>query len=378
MSTAKKLSAILFFIIIAVVPVLIFCLPIKTFSENENRVLANFPPVSVNSILSGEFMRGFEDYVADHFFLRDDWIAAQTRMELASGKREVNGVYILKDRLIGKFEDFDRTFVTKNTNALKAFASNVGIPCTLMLVPTASEIERDMIDGNAPSVNQKILIDSVYSRVGDSLQTVDVYSALETVKNEYIYYKTDHHWTSMGAYYGYSSASKILGFQAIPLNDFDIQHVSHNFLGTLYSKVIYDDMGPDTIDYYIAPQGDDVTSVVVNPGDKQQVYNGMYFKDYLTQKDQYASFLGPNQPVVTVNTDNTSGKKILVIKDSYANTMMPFLSHHYTKLTMIDLRYLNQPLDKVVDLSEYDQILFLYNVESFAADKDIAKLNTVK
>lgn len=375
MSNAKKISAIIFFLVITVIPLLIIILPKKEFSENENRVLTAFPSFTWDNIQSGKFMKDFEGFFSDHFIMRDEWIATKTQAELLAGKKEVNGVFILKDRLIQKVEDYDRTLVAKNVSAINGFAKRVKIPCTMMLIPTACEIQKDQLDPNVPVLNQKMLIESVYSRMAGQLSTVDVYSPLYASKDEYIYYKTDHHWTSLGAYLGYSAASRSLGYQTISLNSFDIQHASHVFYGTLYSKVIYDKTGPDTIDYYSYPKGTTVSKVVVDTGSSKKNYDSMYFREYLSQKDKYSSFLGSNQPFVTVHSNAKSGKKLLVIKDSYANSLVPFLTQHYSEITMVDLRYINVNLNEKLSLDDYDQILFAYNVESFVEDQNIVKLN---
>lgn len=375
MSNAKKISAIIFFLVITVIPLLIIILPKKEFSENENRVLTAFPSFTWDNIQSGKFMKDFEGFFSDHFIMRDEWIATKTQAELLAGKKEVNGVFILKDRLIQKVEDYDRTLVAKNVSAINGFAKRVKIPCTMMLIPTACEIQKDQLDPNVPVLNQKMLIESVYSRMAGQLSTVDVYSPLYASKDEYIYYKTDHHWTSLGAYLGYSAASRSLGYQTISLNSFDIQHASHDFYGTLYSKVIYDKTGPDTIDYYSYPKGTTVSKVVVDTGSSKKNYDSMYFREYLSQKDKYSSSLGSNQPFVTVHSNAKSGKKLLVIKDSYANSLVPFLTQHYSEITMVDLRYINVNLNEKLSLDDYDQILFAYNVESFVEDQNIVKLN---
>jgi hypothetical protein len=375
LSNAKKISAIIFFLVITVIPLLILILPKKEFSENENRVLTPFPNFTWDNIQSGKFMKDFEGFFSDHFMMRDEWIATKTQTELLAGKKEVNGVFVLNDRLIQKVEDYDRTLVAKNVSAINGFAKRVQIPCTMMLVPTACEIQKDQLDPNVPVLNQKMLIESVYSRMAGQLSTVDVYTPLYSSKDEYIYYKTDHHWTSLGAYLGYSAASKSLGYQTIPLNSFNIQHASHDFYGTLYSKVIYDKTGPDTIDYYSYPKGTTVNKVVVSTGSSEKYYDSMYFREYLSKKDKYSSFLGNNQPFVTVHSNAKSGKKLLVIKDSYAHSLVPFLTQHYSEITMVDLRYINVDLNEKLKLNDYDQVLFVYNVETFAEDQNIVKLN---
>lgn len=375
MSKARMISAILFFAIIIIVPVLLFVLPKQTFSENENRVLAEFPELSWESIQSGKFMQGIDAYLSDHFLLRDQWIGMKTDLELAAGKKEVNGVYILSDRLIGKMPEYDPAEVKKNTDAIVAFSQRFGKPVSMILAPTAVEINASMLDANAPKARQKQLIETVYAQLNNNkVATVDLFSPFQSASDQNIYYKSDHHWTSYGAYLAYNASAKSLGIQSVPLSSFNIEHASHDFLGTLYSKTMYDRMGKDTIDIYSYPEGTQVTEVIVNPGAAEKRYDSMYFREFLNKKDKYSVFLGSNEPVVTVKTDAENGKRLLVFKDSYAHSLVPFLTQHYSEITMVDMRYIRQTIDKTVDLSQYDQALFVYNAETYVSDTSIAKL----
>lgn len=375
MSKARVISAVLFFAIILIVPILLLVLPKQTFSENENRVLAEFPEFSWESIQSGKFMKGIDDYLSDHFLMRDQWIGWKTDLELISGKKEVNGVYILSDRLVGKMPQYDQADVKKNTDAIVAFAERFGKPVSMILAPTAVEIDGDMLNANAPKAEQKSLIDGVYAQLSDhKISTVDLFTPLQSASDQYIYYKSDHHWTSYGAYLAYNASAKSLGIQSVPLSNFNIEHVSHDFLGTLYSKTMYDRMGKDTIDLYSYPAGAQVTEVIVNPGANEKKYESMYFREFLDKKDKYSVFLGSNQPVITVKTNANNGKRLLILKDSYAHSLVPFLSLHYSEITMVDMRYVKQSLDQTVDLSQYDQALLVYNAETYVSDTSIAKL----
>ena len=375
MSKARIISAVLFFAIILVVPVLLFALPKQTFSENENRVLAEFPKLSWDSIESGKFMQGIDAYLSDHFLLRDQWIGMKTDLELAAGKKEVNGVYVLHDRLIGKMPEYDPAEVKKNTDAVVAFSQQFGKPVSMLLAPTAVEINASMLDSNAPKAGQKQLIEEIYAQLNDNkVATVDLLSPFQSASDQNIYYKSDHHWTSYGAYLAYNASAKSLGIQSIPLSSFNIEHASHGFLGTLYSKTMYDRMGKDTIDIYSYPEGTQVTEVIVNPGAAEKRYESMYFREFLNKKDKYSVFLGSNEPVITIRTNAENEKRLLVIKDSYAHSLVPFLSQHYSEITMVDMRYIKQSLGKTVDLSRYDQALFVYNAETYVSDTSIAKL----
>ncbi|MEG2596834.1 MAG: DHHW family protein, partial [Oscillospiraceae bacterium] len=226
----------------------------------------------------------------------------------------------------------------------------------------------------APGISQKELIDGVYEKL-ESVFGIDAYSSLSSNAEKYIYYRLDHHWTSLGAYLAYSTSSKQLGFTPVPLEKFNIEHASHNFRGSLYSKVIYDRIEADNIDLYTYGNGSHATDVEIFDGNKWSKAEDIYFREYLRKKDQYAVFLGQNQPIITVHTDTKNGKNLLVFKDSYIHSMLPFLALHYEKITLVDLRYMKASFENWVDLDEYQQTLFCYNVKNFAVDADIQKIN---
>ena len=166
-----------------------------------------------------------------------------------------------------------------------------------------------------------------------------------------------------------------MGFVPISLNSFDIEHASNDFKGTLYSKILYNNIKSDTLDFYHYKKGYNVTSVVVGRGKDAKVSDSMYFKEYLNNNNKYSAMLGEEAPIVTITTDEPSGKNILVIKDSYINSLVPYLTQHYSEITMVDLRYLDYSLETNVDINNYDQVLFLYNAESFSTYDYFDKLN---
>lgn len=359
-------------------PILIIFSHKVKFSEIENRYMATFPEFSVENVLDRSYMKGIESYLSDNFIARPDWISMKTNAEIASGKKEQKGVFILNDRLLEKFNPPDFKTVDKSINAISAFSTKIKKPVFVMIAPTSAGIYTDKLPQNAPVYNEKAFIDYIYKNLGNTVTSLDVYSPLNSTREEYIYYRTDHHWTTLGAYYAYASSIKKLGFAPISLNSFDIENASNDFRGTLYSKVIYDKIKPDTLDFYHYNGGTKVLSVEVETGMQKKTYDSMYFKDFVDKKDKYASFLGTNQPVVTIKTDAPDNKKILVIKDSYAHCFVPFLAQHYSEIKMVDLRYTTQSLDKIVNLNDYNQVLFLYNASTFASDDNLQKLNFVK
>lgn len=346
----------------------------ETFSENMNRSLASFPKLSGKNIYSGKFMSGIEDYLSDHFVGHDLWIKAKTSIELLSGKREINDIYILKDRLVEKIDEPVPEKTEKAIAGIKKFAEDNNITPYIMLVPTQAEIYRDMLPENAPNPDQQQFISDVYSQLGDSAVGIDAYSVLSANRNDYIYYRTDHHWTTKGAYLAYTAAAKKMGFTPYSRDYYDIDHASNDFIGTFYSKILYDGIERDSIDLWLPSDGSPEPKVEIysTAGEEPEIHEGMYFREYLDVKDKYSTFFGTNQPLVTVRTGN-SGGKLLIFKDSYAHCFVPFLTGHYSEITMVDMRYM-MSYKRVVEVSDYDQVLFIYNVSTFMSDEHLKKL----
>ena len=373
----QKVTVILFFFLLTLIPLLIFLLPKQEFSQEENRYLMDFPALSLQSIANKNFMDGFDGYAADHFPLRTSWIKMKTGLEHLSGAREVNGVYILKDRLIEKVDTIDEDSVRRSIKEMNIFAERFGGSTSLMLIPTAAEIYRDKLPKGAPGIAQKEQIDRIYGQVRN-ISTIDAYSSLMSNAQKLIFYRSDHHWTSFGAYLGYSSMSKQLGYTPVPAERFNVEHASHRFRGSLYNRIIYDRVGPDPIDLYTYGDSSHVNKVEIFDGKEWTEASDIYFREYLNQKDQYSVFLGQSQPIVTIHTDAASDSNLLIFKDAFSHSLVPFLALHYSKITLVDLRYLTTPFENWIDLGDYQQALFCYNFKNFAVNDDIQKVNISK
>ena len=368
----KMLSFFFFFGVITILPLMTIILPKKEFSEIENRVLSKAPEFSFSSVLDRSFMKNSESYFADHFVGRTDWIKAKTQMELLSGKREINGVYVSGDRMVEKLDSPDYNVILKSISAINNFSETTGLETYVMIVPTSAEF----YSSSNPNVNQKEEIDKIYSELsGENVITLDAYTVLNSNKEDYIYYRTDHHWTTLGAYYVYSTTVYDMGITPVSWNNYNIEHASSDFKGTLYSKTLYDGIKSDMIDIYYPTSGVDIVSVDIHTGKGTDTYESYYFRDFLETKDKYSVFGGQNQPVVNIKTDSYNENKLLVIKDSYANAYIPFLCQHYSEITMLEMRYIDVPYDEVINIDDYNQVLFLYNYSTFAQDKNIRKLD---
>lgn len=375
----KRNSFLLFILFIAILPLITFCSKKEKVSEYENRELAEFPEISFSAIFKDKtFMSGFDKYMSDHFIGRINWIQSKKNIELAIGKNEINGIYVTDKRLIEHIEQPDYTEIDKSIKAINDFSESTGLPTYVMIAPTSAGIYEDEIPKNAPHQNQKEFIDYIYSNLNSDITAIDIYNTLSSVKNdEYIYYRTDHHWTTLGAYYAYNSAVQKLGFTPISYDKFNIEHVSDDFKGTFHSKTLYDGIEPDIIDIYSYSDGAKVTECMVNDGMNEISSDTMYFREYLEGKDKYSVFLGTNQPLVTIKTNVQNDKKLLIIKDSYAHCFAPFMTQHYSEITLLDLRYVGAANTDIIDVSEYSQALILYNASTFTTDRNVKKLSFI-
>ena len=280
---AKKLSVILFFVLLFLLPILTFVLPKKTFSESENRVLTTMPAPTLDNITDKKFMNGFEGYFSDHFVLRDQWIAAKTQVELAAGKKEIGGVFLTKDRMMEDVSKPDQTLVDKNLAAIKTYADRHS-SVSVLLAPTSAEIYKDELPPNAPVLDQSAWIASAYEKLGANAHPIDAVSALHKAKNKEIYYRTDHHWTSLGAFTAYQASGDVLGFTPLSASAFEVERASDQFLGTLYSKTLYNGIGKDSIDLYHYQDDNAVSEVVVNAGSKKKLLPKHLFPGLSGQK----------------------------------------------------------------------------------------------
>lgn len=348
----------------------------EDFSETQNRKLASFPKISGKNIYSGRFMSGVEDYVSDHLAGGDGWIKAKTLTELAAGKKDGGGVYILKDRLVEKIPEPDMARADKSIEGIRKFAEDNNISPLVMIVPTQAEIYSEELPPNAPNPNQQEYISYVYGALEDCAVTVDVCTVLSANRSSYIYYRTDHHWTTRGAFLAYTAAAKKMGVTALTESCYDIEHASDSFRGTFYSKVLYDGIKPDSIDIWL-PAGEQANKPQLEIysafGEEPAAHSGLYFREYLDVKDKYSTFFGTNQPMITVKTGN-KGERLLIFKDSYAHSLVPFLVPHYSEITMADLRYIQTSYKDMIDVSRYDTVMFLYNASTFMSDDNLKKL----
>ena len=347
------------------------CTPDRVFSAYENRVLASKPAFSFQALFTGHFTGDYETYVTDQFTGRDKWISIKTMTDVFLGKKEVNGVYLATDgSLIEKHapEDVEKETEEKRLALLQKLADRQKEKpgnFWVMLVPTADNILTDKLPAYAAYYNQKEFLDKVTEMIGED-SVINVWDILNTHKDEYIYYKTDHHWTTLGAYYGY------LAWAADMTNvSYNAETVSKDFLGTLHSKTNLS-VAPDTIEAYKPTwQQADSSNLQVYYDLGTVPHDALYEESYLSTKNQYGYFLDDNHPFIEIHRDNAgeaTGKTLFIIRDSYASCLIPFLTEHYETIYVLDLRYYNSRLFPLLEQYEAQgemDVLVLYNVIHF-------------
>lgn len=337
----------------------------KAYSENENRYLARAPRFTWKGLFSGSFTAEFEDYITDQFPLRDRWLDLKSRSERFIGKAENNGVFFCReDTLISRFSRPDRSDLAAAEAAVQALAENVDCPVFLSLIPSAAEVWADRLPDHADTADQAALISEIYGACG--VQTVDILGALEDHADEELYYRTDHHWTTLGAYYGYAATADALGLEPQPLSAFSPETVSDSFYGTVYSSSGVRWVRPDRIQRYV----DDSGVTLIRYDTAEGVPSPVYDTAKLETKDKYSYFLGGNTSRLVVRTGQT-GPKLLIIRDSYLDSELPFFFAHCSELHVLDLRYFKQSVKDYAAGQDFDAVLVSYSLSDFVTDTSV-------
>lgn len=372
----SKVRSILFAVVIIGLSIINIIQPTKVFSSKENRYLEGFPELSFKTIMTGEFSTDFEKYASDQFVGRDNWIGLKTVSGLAILKKDNGRVYFGKDDYLFDVENNlnDEQF-TLNINILNKFSQAIkkvekDIKITALLVPTKTEILGEKLPAYAPVIDEKLLVEKIKEALNKNINVTDLIDKFSEHSNEYIYYKTDHHWTSKGAFYAYEKYLNIVGGNPLLETDFIIEMVSDEFYGTSYRKA----------NFYLG-KGDIINKYTPkNPLDLEISYNNsstskeLYDNSFLNKTDKYSFFLGGDKALVEINTSVKNNKTIVVLKDSFANSMIPFLVNNYENIIIIDTRYFNDSVSQLINERDVDEVLLLYNIQTFVSEKSFLKL----
>ncbi len=369
-SFLKNLTAILFCLFIGLMLLLFLIFPKGHYSSNEKRYLNAFPQLTLKTVFDGSFGKEFEAYLSDQAPYRELWVGLNGYYNLYSGRNGVSGVYSCDDNYLINVPINTNDGLTHNIKVLADFAESTGISTTLLAAPTTGYIMEDLLPLNHLPYMDDENFKSIYTNKGD-MQLIDIRSTfkLSLQQGNQLYYKTDHHWTTLGAYTAYTKYCDALGLIPTPQDSFNI-NTYNNFYGTTYSKSALWLNPPDTIDVWTNKSNKNIRVKIIE-ADKTKAYNNMFFTNRLNDDDKYPVFLDGNHSVVKIINPQSQGGRLLVIKDSYAHCFVPFLSEHYSEIIMVDLRYYNQPVSQMLLSEGIDSVLVLYSVDSLATDKYI-------
>lgn len=344
--------------------------PSREFSTSENRVLAQKPELSWETVKSGKFMTEFESYVSDQFFMREQWITLKLYEDKLLGKKESNGVYLGKDGyLMGTLTNPDWDNVEKNAKSIGKFAKRHSeVPVHMALVPNAAYIMKNKMPSGAPVRNQVKDIERIMKAAGPEVDEIDLVETLREHQNEEIYYKTDHHWTSLGAYYAFPDVAKALDIKN-PETEYNIYTVANDFQGTLASKSGYH-KSEDSVQIY-EPKNL-TTDYMVLYTEEGKKTTSIYSSEALKDQDKYTVFFGGNHARIEISTTQKERRNLLLFKDSYANCFVQFLLPYYQNIVVVDPRYFYDDVDNIMENYAITDVLFLYNVDTFLGDTSIA------
>lgn len=290
-------------------------------------------------------------------------------MFVMTGKKNFDNIYILKDRLV-EITEFDKDRLDKNISQINDFSENTDTPVYVMLAPTAAGIYSAKLPAYTSNTDQREMIDNIYYDLDSRIDTIDTFFPMYSARNNYVYYRTDRKWTSFGAYFAYADGIKELGFEPVALSNYDQEYSSNSYYGGLYNELCYNRIGADRVNIFRSKYKTTVDSVELYREDQVLTSKSVYFRSALKTADKTAIFLqGDNFTKATVKTTAEDAPKLLIIKGSYANTLVPFLTPHYSEITLVDpdkLKEEGKTLSDVADTSEYDQILFMYDCDQFA------------
>lgn len=343
-------------------------LPDKDRSQAENRTLAQRPEFSWAALKDGSYTRAVEDYFADQFPLRDQWTGLKARAEQLLGKREFNGVYLCGDTLIARVPPPDGDLAEKNLSYVRRLAERAEGRVTLGLIPSAAEIWRDRLPEGAQSWDQPAFLERAEAL---GLPAADFRTILAEHAGEPVFYRTDHHWTSLGAFYGANALLEALGREPLAREEFSPETVSRDFCGTLYSTSGVHWLAPDSMEFWAAEENVSVISWRTGAPEP----SGLYDRSYLAVKDKYSAFLGGNQPLCVIRGEAAGADgKLLLIRDSYSDSLAPFLIRRFSEVHLLDLRYYRGSAAGYAAENGIEDIAVLYSVPNFITDRNLVLL----
>lgn len=369
----KNLPAVIFMLFIAAMLALFIALPKKEYSSSEKRYLQQAPAFSFKSLMSGDFGRDFEKFLSDQTAGRNLWVGLAAYYNYFIGNNGSDGIYkCADDYLVNDPEDMSG--LMRNVGFIDEFAGKVDVPVTVLAAPSTGYVCENILPKNHMTYRD----DEMFAQIRDALGHAGFVDVRGLFISEYdgglnqMYYRTDHHWTAYGAYTAYRALGAELGYTPHERDKYEITAYP-GFYGTTYSSSGFWLTPPDDIEVWDNKANDGDITVTITDGDKVIEHEDMFFYDHLDEDDKYPVYLDGNHPYTVIkNSSVKNGEKLMVIKDSFAHSLVPFLADHFSEIIMVDLRYYTNPVSEIIEREGIDRVLVLYSTDNLATDTGVA------
>ena len=362
-----KYPIIIIFFVICTITLLGYVLRAQDdFSEMENRYLTKRPHITAQSLTDGSYMDSFETYTNEQIPLRNMLVKCKAVFVWLTGSSENDGIAKGADGyLFDKVMAYDK--VQRNIKAVGNFAKSCGRDMYVAVAPTSTWINAEKLPTGMPVLDESACRDMLARELEnvENAHFIDLYEVLAAHRDEELFYRTDHHWTTKGAGYAYKEIASAMGLEAEDITSYE-KHEAGGFYGTHYAKYKGIFIEPDTIEYYDVP----IKELVL----EKRTVNDLIDKDKLKGYDKYAAFMYGNDGIYTVDTGAGNGRELYILKDSYANCLIPYLVMNYDKITVIDLRYFGGSVGDKLSEAESADVLLMYNWSFINEDNHFYKM----
>ena len=343
-------------------------------SENENRPLAGRPGFSLSEVADGITASQLSTYTADHFAMRDVWIKLNAAIRAEVGEGIINGVYIADDMLLDA-QASGRARADESIRALNSFAERYNGAIYVVAVPTSSGVYREKLPEQFDTYRESQQISDIYDKLNRKIKRIDAYNILKMLNKNYIYYRSDNKWTSYGAYCVYRTVIQRLGFMPTTYDKYSVHHATSDFRGDLYNRSQYDGIRPDIIDFYSCNGGAEIISCTGYYNSGKTVEKHIYDEKLLDMDYMYNAYLGEEVPLLKITTTVKNERKLLVIKDDYADCFIPFLTQHYSEIDVVSPELIEGKISDHIRFSDYEQVLFLFGIENLSKPDILSTLS---
>lgn len=334
--------------------------PSLSFSNEENRTLASKPKINFNNAMDGSYFTSYNKYLEDQFWNRNMWKSLKTNFEKEIGLKKIDNIYFGENnRLIEEAVVPNAYFLERRVGNINKFIDNYNeLNIEFILIPNKIGIYYNEVGAN--NIQKDIYHDFV-AHFADDLFPINCFDILNNHKNENIFYNTDHHYTSLAARY---ISESLYDKKDV---EYDKYIVNNNFIGTSANKIAYYNKA-DSIELYIPKEE---VSYYLTYNDEEKEYTSIYDDSKQYSYNPYEIFFGGNKSIIDIRTNSENENKLLLIKDSYANSFIPYILSNYREIIIIDPRYYYDDINNLIADKQITDIMFFYNMNTFFEDTSL-------